>query len=435
MIKRPLTAVIVGAGHRSLNYAEYARSNPDRLQITGVADPNPLRRREVAEMFQFGEDRCWNSAEDLAAAGKVADAVINGTMDTQHVPTTLPLLAAGYDVLLEKPFAVSPAEVSTLREAVRKYKRKVMICHVLRYAPFYVEIKKLLAANKIGEIVNIQTVEHVSYHHIASCFVRGKWHRHEICGSSMLMSKCCHDLDLIMWMLSGIKPLKVGSFGGLHYFSRDKAPAGAGEYCLLDCPIEKDCLYSARKHYLDHPDRWSFYVWAGIEHIKNPTLKDKEDYLCRNGNTYGKCVWKCDNNVVDRQSVMIEFANGATATHNMVGGTSRPMRQIHVIGTSGEIQGIMDESKFKIRHIDPRPGCEYSEEVVDLKIGGDMNGAFGSHGGGDQRLVADFVEALSGGNPSISCTDIEDSVNGHLTGFAADLAMHENRIVNLADEQ
>jgi predicted dehydrogenase len=435
MKQNPLTAVIVGAGHRSLNYAEYARINPDRLQITGVADPNPLRRREVAELYHFGKDRCWNSAEELAAAGKVADAVINGTMDTQHVPTTLPLLAAGYDVLLEKPFAVSLAEVSTLREAVRKYKRKVMICHVLRYAPFYVEIKKMLAANKIGEIVNIQTVEHVSYHHIASCFVRGKWHRHEICGSSMLMSKCCHDLDLIMWMLSGIKPLKVGSFGGLHYFSRDKAPAGAGEYCLLDCPIEKDCLYSARKHYLDHPDRWSFYVWAGIEHIRKPTLKDKEDYLRSKDNTFGKCVWKCDNNVVDRQSVMIEFTNGATATHNMVGGTSRPMRQIHIIGTTGEIQGIMDESKFTIRHIDPRPGCEYSEDVMDLKILGDMTGAFGGHGGGDQRLVSDFVEALSGGNPSISCTDIEDSINGHLTGFAADLAMNENRIVNLADEK
>lgn len=433
MGNRPLTAVIVGAGHRSLNYAEYARKNPDRLQITGVADPNPLRRREVAELYQLQANRCWNSAEELAAAGKVADAVINGTMDTQHVPTTLPLLSAGYDVLLEKPFAVSLAEVSALRAAVKKYKRKVMICHVLRYAPFYVEIKKMLAANKIGEIVNIQTVEHVSYHHIASCFVRGKWHRHDICGSSMLMSKCCHDLDLIMWMLSGIKPVKVGSFGGLHYFSRDKAPAGSGEYCLLDCPIEKDCLYSARKHYLYHPDRWSFYVWAGIEHIKNPTLKDKEDYLCRKDNTFGKCVWKCDNNVVDRQSVMIEFANGATATHNMVGGTSRPMRQIHVIGTTGEIQGIMDESKFKVRHIDPRPGCEYSEDVVDLKIGGDMNGAFGGHGGGDQRLVADFVEALSGGNPSISCTDIEDSINGHLTGFIADLAMRDNRIVNLSE--
>jgi hypothetical protein len=132
---------------------------------------------------------------------------------------------------------------------------------------------------------------------------------------------------------------------------------------------------------------------------------------------------------------MIEFTNGATATHNMVGGTSRPMRQIHIIGTTGEIQGIMDESKFTIRHIDPRPGCEYSEDVMDLKILGDMTGAFGGHGGGDQRLVSDFVEALSGGNPSISCTDIEDSINGHLTGFAADLAMNENRIVNLADEK
>ena len=431
MSKRPITAIIVGAGHRALIYAEYAKLHPDKLQIVGVADPNPLRRQEAAAMFGFDETHCYESAEALAARGKLADAVINGTMDADHVRTTVPLLRTGYDVLLEKPFAVTEDEVRQLEKVTRQTGRKVMICHVLRYAPFYTEIKRRLLANEIGELINIQCVEHVSYHHIASCFVRGKWNREDQCGSSMLRAKCCHDLDLIMWMKSGIVPIRVASLGGLHYFTRDNAPAGSGEYCLLDCPLEKDCPYSARKLYLDHPDRWGFYVWAGMEQLKNPTLKDKEEYLKRKDHLYGRCIWKCPNNVVDRQSVCIEFQDGCTATLNMVGGTSRPMRNIHLIGTTGEIQGIMDDSKFTVRHMDPRPGHEYSEEVVDLNILGDMSGAFGGHGGGDIRLAADFINILQGEEPSVSCTNIYDSINGHMAGFAADTAMKDHRVVDI----
>lgn len=426
-----ITAVIVGAGHRALVYASLAKQNPDKLKIVGVADPIKQRQKMVAEMYGFSEKFCFDSAEELAKQGKIADAVINGTMDNQHVDTTIPLLEAGYDVLLEKPFAISREEVKRLDEVVKRTGRKVMICHVLRYAPFYTEMKQRCINGEIGDIINIQSAEHVSYHHVASCFVRGKWHRKDICGSSSLMAKCCHDLDLLTWYKSGIEPTKVSSFGGLHYFCKENAPENSGQYCLLDCPIEKDCLYSARKHYLNHPDRWSFYVWAELEHIDKPTMEQKEAFLKDKSNPYSQCVWKLDNNVVDRQAVMIEFADGSTVTHNMVCGTSRPMRKIHIIGTKGELHGIMDDNKYVIRHIDPRPGHEYKEVEYDLNDEGDTTGAFGGHGGGDLRLSEDFVSAVKGETPSISCTSLADSLNGHLIGFAADQAMEENKIVKL----
>lgn len=426
-----ITAVIVGAGHRAMLYASLAQKSPEKLKIVGVADPIKQRREMVAELYGFGEEACFESAEELAAHGKIADAVINGTMDKDHVETTIPLLEAGYDVLLEKPFAISREEVKRLEAVVDKTGRKVMICHVLRYAPFYTEMKQRVLDGEIGDIINIQTAEHVSYHHMASCYVRGKWHRKDVCGSSSLMAKCCHDLDLLTWFKSGITPTKVSSFGGLHYFCRDNAPEGSGDYCLLDCPLEKDCLYSARKHYLDHPERWEFYVWAEIEHLGKPTLEQKEAFLKDKSNPYAKCVWKLDNNVVDRQSVMIEFKDGSTATHNMVCGTSRPMRKIHIIGTTGELHGIMDDNKYVIRHIDPRPGHEYKEVERNLNDEGDTTGAFGGHGGGDIRLSEDFVDALEGNAPSISCTALADSLNGHLIGFAADQAMEEDTIVKV----
>ena len=430
----PLTAIVVGAGHRGMLYASYARQHPDELRIVGVADLSSARREMAASAFGLSPAQCHASAEALAQKGKLADFAINGTMDHEHVPTSLPLLAAGYDLLLEKPFATSEAEMRQLVEAARRHGRKVAICHVLRYAPFYAAIRQAVLDGAIGEIINVQAVEHVSYHHMAVGFVRGKWRKVSASHSTMLMAKCCHDLDLIAWMKSGIAPVRVASYGSNTQFRADKAPDGAGTRCLVDCPIEPECLYSARKHYIDHPERWAFYVWDSLEHLETVTLEDKIASL-EGDNPYGRCVWRCDNDVVDHQSVVIAFEDGCTATLNMIGGASKPSRSLHLIGTRGEIQGCLEDSRFVIRHIDPRPGHEYAEEIVDLTVRGDMTGAFGGHGGGDMRLIADFLRVLRGEDPSISSTGLEDSICGHLIGFRADRAREERRGVEIVFSQ
>jgi predicted dehydrogenase len=430
MTAEPLKAIVVGAGHRSLLYASYALQHPDELEIVGVADPRPGRRRQVSELYGLPAEGCFETAEELAQVPRFANVAINGTMDHQHVPTSLPLLAAGYDLLLEKPFATSEREMWQLVNSVRRQKRKVSICHVLRYTPFYAAIRAQVVGGTIGEVVNVQTVEHVSYHHMAVGFVRGKWSQQSYCGSSMLMAKCCHDLDLIAWMKSGVAPRSVASFGSNVQFRPEMAPPGAGTRCLVDCGVEQDCLYSARKHYIDHPQRWSFYVWESLEHLEHPTIEDKIHSL-RTDNPYGRCVWKCEMDVVDHQSLVIEFDDGSTATHNMIGGASKPSRSIHIVGTRGEIQGVFEERRFVVRHIDPRPGHEYSEQEIDLDVEGDMHGAFGGHGGGDLRLVADFLKVVRGEPASISTTDIRDSISGHLLGFCADRAMRERRVVDV----
>ena len=424
-----VTAIIVGAGHRALQYARYARTAPDRMRIVGVADPDPARRKAVAEEYGLTEEQCFESAAALAARGRLADAVINGTMDRDHVPTTIPLLEQGYDVLLEKPFATSPRELELLDAAVRRTGRRVMICHVLRYAPFYAEIKQRVLAGEIGDLMDIQTAEHVSYHHYSMGYVRGKWRREDLGGSSFLMAKCCHDLDLIAWLKSGVRPARVASFGSRSYFCREKAPAGSGEHCLLDCPLEKDCLYSVRKLHLDHPDRWTYYVWPHLDHRSGVTLAEKEAVLRDPANPYSRCVWKLDNDLLDRQSVMVEFSDGTLATHQMIGGTSAPMRKIHLIGTTGEIEGTFEENRFRIRHMDPSPGREFREEWVELADSDDHSGARGGHGGGDERLAADFAALVLGEPGSVSRTLFEDSVTGHRIGFLADQAVRAERVI------
>lgn len=422
MENRPITAIIVGAGHRSFVYSELAKTNPEMLKIVGVADPNPIRRRKAMDYFGFKEDMCFENAEELAKKGKLADTVINGTMDEQHLETAVPLLDAGYDMLLEKPFAPNEEEMRQIVNCAKKNNSKVMICHVLRYTPFYYAIKERIVNGEIGDIINIQTTEHVSYHHLSTSYIRGKWANSDKCHTSMLLAKCCHDLDIIMWMMSETKPKQISSFGGKFQFKPENAPKEAGTICMKDCPLVDTCVYSTKRLYIDHPDRWAFYVWDALEGKKNVTIEDKIA-LMKSDSPYARCIYKCDNNVVDHQSVLINFESGATGTHNMVGGSAEPRREIHIIGTKGEIFGNFEESKFTVLKIDPSPDAHNEEcdvEEVDLRVTGDMVGAYGGHGGGDERLAADFVKFIRGEKPSLACTSIFDSVAGHLSVYLAD---------------
>lgn len=422
MENRPITAIIVGAGHRSFVYSELAKTNPEMLKIVGVADPNPIRRKKAMDYFGFKEDMCFENAEELAKKGKLADTVINGTMDEQHLETAVPLLDAGYDMLLEKPFAPNEEEMRQIVNCAKKNNSKVMICHVLRYTPFYYAIKERIVNGEIGDIINIQTTEHVSYHHLSTSYIRGKWANSDKCHTSMLLAKCCHDLDIIMWMMSETKPKQISSFGGKFQFKPENAPKEAGTICMKDCPLVNTCVYSTKRLYIDHPDRWAFYVWDALEGKKNVTIEDKIA-LMKSDSPYARCIYKCDNNVVDHQSVLINFESGATGTHNMVGGSAEPRREIHIIGTKGEIFGNFEESKFTVLKIDPSPDAHNEEcdvDEVDLRVTGDMVGAYGGHGGGDERLAADFVKFIRGEKPSLACTSIFDSVAGHLSVYLAD---------------
>lgn len=422
MNTKPVSAIIVGAGHRALIYADLALSHPELLKIVGVADPNPVRRANAAKRYHIPDDMLFENADKLASKGKIADAIINGTMDELHLETSIPLLNLGYDMLLEKPFAVNENEAITLTECARKNNSKVMICHVLRYTPFYYSIKERIARGEIGDIINIQTTEHVSYHHLSTSYVRGKWANSKKCHTSMLLAKCCHDIDLMMWLMSETEPVSISSFGGKYQFKPENAPEGAGNICMVDCPLVDTCVYSSKRLYIDHPKRWAFYVWDKLEHIENPTIEDKIA-LMKTDSPYARCIYKCDNDVVDHQSVLVNFKSGATGTHNMVGGSSESLRRIHIIGTKGEISGEFEKSVFTVKKINPSPDAHNEEcdiETVDLKVTGDMVGAFGGHGGGDARLAQDFVSFVRGENTSLACTSIFDSLAGHMSVYMAD---------------
>ena len=413
MANKPVTAIILGAGHRSMAYAEYAKNHPEEIKIVGIAELDQFRREMVRDMFNIPEENVFTSAEELAKAPKFADAVINGTMDEQHVETAIPLLKVGYDMLLEKPFAVNDEEMQSLIDVVEENKNKVMICHVLRYNKVYLTVKNLIIEGKIGDVLNIQTVENVSYHHLSTSFVRGKWGSTKKCHTSMLLAKCCHDMDIMTWLMGDDKPVSVSSVGTRFQFREENAPENAGTRCLVDCPLVETCRYSAKRLYLDHPNNWEVYIWRDIEHIKNPTYEDYKNSLLKSD--YGKCIYKCGNDVVDHQSVLVNFKSGATGTHNLTGGSAESIRTLRVIGTKGEIYAEMENKFVNLKVINPTPTTYFDETHIDLSNVPDEG-----HGGGDTGLMEDFVKFISNEEPSVSCTSIHNSVMGHKIIFLAD---------------
>lgn len=421
----PISVVVVGAGHRSEGYAEYALASPDHMKVVGVCEPDNVRRERIARIHNIPPEACFPGYEHLTDRPPIARAAINGTMDTMHYPSTVALLCSGYDVLLEKPIASSERESRELIEIASENNRVVMICHVLRYAPFYQKIKQLLSDGRIGSIVSMHTAENLSYHHMATAFVRGRWNARKT-SSPILLAKCCHDMDIIAWMVGDVPVRSVASFGALTQFREENAPAGSAPRCLDGCEIESTCPYSARKQYIEM-NLWGPYVWEPIEHIDEPTVEQKLQSL-KNNNPYGRCVWHCDNDALDHQSVIVEFVNGITASHNLFGGAARSCRTIHIIGTDGEIEGNMEAGWIKLRTLDAHDGRDHREESVQVDITSD------GHGGGDQRLIHDFISVLNGEPASQGVTRIEESLLGHQIAFAADLALRERRVVELTTE-
>lgn len=428
---KQITAVLVGAGNRANVYASVSFTFPEKLKVVGIVDPNPERREYMKNRFGVPEENCFDYVDALCKREKFADVVINGTMDWLHVDTAIPVLEKGYDLLLEKPFAVNEEEMNRLRRVAKKNGSKVVICHVLRYTRFYRAIKEHILNGDIGDIVSIEMNEHVNYHHMSVSYVRGKWRSEEICFAPMLLAKSCHDLDLMMWMMNHTKPVAVSSFGGDFQYGPDRKPEGAGNRCMVDCPYNNECIYSAEKHYIDVP-RWNQYVWEDDPKKIAMSVEEKIEHL-KTDNHFGECLWNFDRGGnVDHQTLIVNFENGATGSFSMIGGSAKSERNIHIIGTKGEIKGGFEDSKYVLRKMTPSENyAGFSEQEFDLKVTGDMIGAKGGHGGGDENLVLDFVEYINGHEPSVSCTTLEDSVVSHHTVFCANESRKSGKTVLL----
>lgn len=401
------TAALIGLGNRGKDaYLPELLKYSGRVRVTAIAEPVDEKRIEAAKLLGLAPEQCFKTGEELLAGPRLADAAVIATMDRQHVPQAVPALQKGYDLLLEKPVSPSLEECGLLARVARKTGRRVVVCHVLRYTAFYKKVKELLDAGAVGDVVTIQAIENVGYWHQAHSFVRGNW-RSAAETSPMLLQKCCHDLDLYLW-LAGKSAKRVSSFGANSYFNAAHAPAGAAARCLDGCAAKENCPFDAEKIYLTNAatgidagnDGWPCEVLAA-----HPT-HDSVLNAIRTG-PYGRCVFACDNDVVDHQVVNVEMTDGSTLGFTMTGFTERNTRFARFFGTAGELSADLLSGDITLTPFG-KPAQVFHADAA------------GGHSGGDAGLVKAFVELMLGGEPGPGLTSLDVSLESHRIALAAE---------------
>ena len=411
-----ITAILIGAGLRGEIYAGYALRYQDELKIIGVAEPDPERRERFKAQHNINDEKCFESWEELLSRPKMADAAIICTQDRMHFEPTMKAMELGYEILLEKPMSSDPKECIRLGSYANEHNRILNICYVLRYTPFFMTLKKLLRSGKIGRLISVQHNENVGYWHMAHSFVRGNWSNSDR-SSSMILQKCCHDMDILRWLI-GADCTNISSFGELTHFNAENAPEGAPLRCLDGCKHKNECAYYAPKLYLTEETDWPTSA------ISNDSSYEARYKALKEG-PYGRCVYHCDNNVVDHQVVTMEFANSVTVAFTMCAFTNEISRTIKLMGTEGEIRAAMEKGEIEIKNFS-------TGNVEVIRLPEEKTG----HGGGDDGIMMDFVSLVRSGK-SDAGYGIDESVHSHLMAFAAEKARLEKKIINMekyADE-
>lgn len=407
--EKPLTCIIIGAGNRGWTYSRYAENYPGQVKIVGIAEPVKTRQEKFKNAYKLEDNYIYDTWEQVFERPKFADFVIISTIDKHHYGAAMAALAMGYHVLLEKAIAQTWEECQDILKQAKKYDRIIGICHVLRYSPYFKKMRNLIRSGKIGDVVSIQHLEPIGNIHFSHSFVRGNW-GNETESTPSLLSKSCHDLDIIYWLL-GKKCKRVTSFGGLNYFTVENAPKGSTSRCSGGCEVEKLCPYSALRIY------YSERIW-GVGHVIDlqPWEEGKVLKALEEG-PYGRCVFQCDNDVADHQVVNMEFDGNITVAFSMEGHTSYGGRRTRVMGTSGDIVG--DGSTLTVSDFSKRKSITYqAKELTD-----DFEG--GGHSGGDYRLVRNFLQAVYQEDDSFLTSSIEDSMESHYIGFKAEESRHK----------
>lgn len=414
-MEKKLTVILIGGGNRGETYTDIMAKMPEKYQLVAVAEPIVSRREQLRQKHALPRDRCFAWGAELLKLGRIADAAVIATMDRDHFSVTMEAIALGYDILLEKPVSPDPVECLRIAEYAREKGVRIVVCHVLRYTPFFMTLKELISSGRIGECVSINHEECVGNVHQSHSFVRGNWGNTGR-SSFMLLQKSCHDMDILQWLLD--KPCKkVQSFGSLRYFVEKNAPQGAPEYCIQGCPEGERCPYNAVKLYLD--DKQNDWFRTTCTRQANPT--DEMVLQSLRTTQYGKCVFRCDNDVVDHQTVNLLFEGDVTVTFTM-NAFNKGGRFIHIMGTAGELRGAMDGSS-------PITLYDFAtRQTQQVSVA-----ASGGHGGGDEGIVESFREYLLGEYRGNSVSDIATSVDNHLIAFAAEQARLQGTVVDLEE--
>ena len=411
---KKVKVVLIGAGLRGMGYAKQMMDLDGKFEVVAVAEPIESRREFIKNLCNIPDEMCFDDYKPLLALGKIADVALICTQDRQHFEPAMKAIELKYDLLLEKPIAPTEEECQKITDYANEVGVKVIICHVLRFTPFFITLKEILDSGKIGKIINIEHLESVGNVHHSHSFTRGNWGNSEE-SSPMLLQKSCHDADILQWLI-GKKCKKVQSFGNLTYFKKENAPADSAERCM-DCKYKDDCRFSAKKLYLESEDQGWFR--AACARKVEPTDEDILEALATT--RYGQCVFKCNNDVVDHQVVNMEFEDDILVSFTM-SSFAKSGRQIKIMGTEGAITAAFENPKISV-HIHNG----WKDEEIDVLNPAELKG----HGGGDSGIIASLYEIMTDTYTGKSLCTISQSNENHKIVFAAEESRKNGTVVEL----
>jgi predicted dehydrogenase len=410
---KTVTAIMIGAGDRGLRaYGAYAKNQPEDIKFIAVVDLDEQKRKKFAEVHGITDDMVFDSWEPVFSREKFADAVFICTSERFHyVPTKL-AMKKGYHILLEKPITTEPATSLEIGELAQKYDKTFMLGYVLRYTPFFYKIKQLIDSGIIGKLRTIQHTENVGIDHYSHSYVRGVFSKESNAGP-MLLSKSCHDMDILNYISASVCK-KVASFGTKSYFREENAPEGAPDRCTDGCPVSDSCRFFAPRMYLSEKDGFN------VDMISVDTSPEAKMEALRNG-PFGRCVYRCDNDVLDQQVISMDYENEITMSFVMNAYSFTCDRRIRIMGSNGEIRGHFGKNQIEIYDFQTRDVENYQvSSVVDR------------HGGGDYYIMNDFIKMVRTGLGS-NRTNVADSLMSHVMCFASEKARKEGRVIDLEE--
>ena len=406
--------VIVGAGSRGMIYGTLAKKMG--VTIAAIADKRSDRLHNAAELLGVPDNMLFSQAEELLSQEKMADAAIIATQDRDHFGHVMLALDRGYDVLLEKPISPSAKECIAIEEKAAALGRKVTVCHVLRYTNFFKTIKDIIDSGELGKIVAIKHSENIGNFHMAHSFVRGNWNRAEQ-SAPIILAKSCHDLDILLW-LTGSHCTRVSAFGSLSFFKEENAPHGSADRCCC-CPVAEKCRFEAKKMYLPVLGQWPSDVVC-VEQTEEALIRALET------GPYGRCVYRCGNDVCDHMSMILEFEDGVTATFSLTAQTSACHRHIHIMCQDGEIEADDGNRQIIVRKHVSSQADTFEERIINVRTNGS------GHGGGDAGILEDFTRSIMDHHLD-SISSISRSVESHLMAFAIEQARLNGTVVDLRE--
>lgn len=347
------------------------------VELVGVLDADGDRARQfVSTRLPDGHPAVpVFGSDDLAQLIGVCrpDVVVVASPDATHAAHIVSALAAGVDVITEKPMTATATQAAQVLRAASSSDATLTVGHNMRYTARHRALRRMIMDGAVGRPVQVTLDYHVDTRHGASYFVR--WNRRQAMSGTLAVHKSCHHLDLIGWLLAD-RPTTVYARGDRSFYGRDsphRPPAGA----------EPDAYRR------DQQGSWLVHDPAEQPRSGGDGLTYPLQYPAGSPWT----LYDDSIDIEDRYAALVTYERGATLSYTIDFSSPWEGYRLGVTGTHGRLEALYGHDRDGV----PLPG---SDQVVHQPLFADprsvkVETGAGGHDGADEVMLHDMLAGAS----------------------------------------